>query len=154
MAAGTWKWFAPALLSLLKGDLDLDADVRMVLVTEDYTPDQTHDTWAAVMANEVVNGNGYATHGQDATPVPGAGSTDLIKKLDIANITWAGATITAKYAVLVKDANGDNALAGTDLLIGILDLNTAGGSESSTAGNFTVQDSADGALTLAAAAFA
>lgn len=150
MAAGNFKWYAPALELLAKGDLDLDLNIQAVLVTASYTPDQAaHDQWGDVSANEVANGNGYATHGQALGAITISRSS-LTVTFDAADLTWANSTITAKYLVLVKDANGDNALAASDPLIGYVDLDEGGGSGSSTSGDFTVAMNAAGMLRLIA----
>ncbi|MGH7083194.1 MAG: hypothetical protein ACREFV_12075 [Acetobacteraceae bacterium] len=59
---------------------------------------------------------------------------------------WASSTITAKYALMVHRAGGS--LVSTDLLVGYIDLNTGGGSISSTNGTFQVSPSAQGWATL------
>ncbi|MGH9066783.1 MAG: hypothetical protein ACRD0J_04725, partial [Acidimicrobiales bacterium] len=60
--------------------------------------------------------------------------------------SWSSATITAKYALMVHRAGAS--LAGTDLLVGYVDLNTGGGSISSTNGTFQVSPNAAGWFTL------
>lgn len=151
MAAGNWYWFGAGLRAALKGDLDLDAGVRMVLVTASYTPDQeTHDTWADASANEVAAGGGYSTHGKLANGV--VGGTGLVANLDVDDLTWSAATLTAKYALLVRDADANGALASTDLLIGYLDLNEGGaGSVSPVAGDLVISANVAGALRITAA---
>lgn len=71
-------------------------------------------------------------------------------KWDADDVTWATATITAKYAVLVRQAGGS--LVSGDLLIAYEDLNTDGVSEtvSSIAGPFTVTWNAAGIITIIA----
>lgn len=150
MPVGSFKWYSNALLLHAKGDLDLDAGVRAVLVTSSYTPNQsTDDTWSDVSANEVANGNGYATHGKAVTT--SVTKSGLVTTIDGDDQNWTSSTITAKYLVLVKDADTNGALAGTDVLIAYCDLDTGGGSVSSTAGDFAITMNASGMLTITAA---
>lgn len=143
MAAGNWKVYGAALEAIFKGDLDVDTSFRMVLVTSSYTPNQsTHATWTDVSSNEVANGNGYATHGKAAGVV--VSRTGLEVTVDADNQTWEDSSITAKYALLVHDADSNGALASTDKLLAFADLNDGGGSLVSTNANFTVNIHADG----------
>ena len=153
MAASPWYIFGPALEAIADGTIDLDSDsFRMVLVTSSYTPDQSaHDTWSDISTNEVANGNGYATHGKAITQA--LSRSGLAVTLDCDDQTWTTSTITAKYAVLVRDANADNALAGTDLVLAYCDLNTSG-SLSSVAGDFAVTINASGLFAATAASAA
>lgn len=149
MAAAAWKVYGSAVLAINKGDLDLDSGIRMVLVTSSYTPDQSaDDTWSDVSTNEVADGGGYSTHGKAVTMSNTRSS--LVTTIDCDDQTWTTSTITAKYAVLVKDANADNALAGTDQLIAYCDLNDGGGSLSSTSADFAVSINASGIFTATA----
>lgn len=151
MPAGNWLVYGAGLEALLRGNLDMDSHAfRMVLVTAAYTPDQAaHDTWSDVSANEVANGNGYATHGKPVTvSVSRAG---LVVTVDCDDQSWPSSTITAKYAVLVRDADANGALAAGDLLLAYLNLETAGGSLSTTSGTLAV-NTPSGIYTATAAA--
>lgn len=150
MAAGAFKWTTNALYLAIKGDLDLDSALRAVLVTSSWTPAPQSDTvWSGVSTNEVANGNGYTTHGKALTTISITKSgSDVF--LDADNLAWTSSTITAKYLVIVKDANADNALAGTDVIVGYVDLETGGGSVSSTAADFSVNMNASGLLKITA----
>lgn len=152
MPAGNLRLYGPALEAIMRAQIDLDGDTfRAVLVTSSYTPDQSaHDTWSDISAAEVANGNGYATHGVPATIT--VARTGLAARFDVANVSWANATFTAKYAVIVKDANGDGALAAGDLVLAFVDLDTGGGSVSATAATFAVNFPATGDYVLTAAA--
>lgn len=147
MPAGSWKVYGAALEAVEKGTLDLDSNTfRMVLVTSGHTPNQsTHSTWADASANEVANGNGYATHGKVlACTVTRSG---LVVTFDCDDQSWPSSTITAKYAVIVKDADANGALASTDALVAFCDLETSGGSVSTTNGTFSVIINALGVFT-------
>jgi hypothetical protein len=150
MAAGNFIVYSNALLKSLDGTIDLDTDnFRMVLVTDSYTPNQnTHDTWSDVSASEVANGSGYATHGKALTTSLALASN--VVTLDADDQTWTSSTITAKYAVIVRDDDGNGALAGTDLVVAYAALDTAS-SVSSTNADFVVTINASGVFTVTAA---
>jgi hypothetical protein len=150
MAAGAWKVYGEAVEALVEGGIDLDTDnFRMALVTSSYTPNQnTHATWVDVSTNEVANGNGYTTGGAAIT-VASSGNTNLVYTWDINDVSWPTSTITAKYAVIVRSANGTS-LQSTDLLVCYCDLDTGGGSLSTTSGTFQVTISTSGVFTVTA----
>lgn len=149
MPAGSWKVYGAALESIIKNDLDLDATFRMVLLTSSYTPNQsTHSTFADMSAAQVANGNGYATHGKAASVT--VARSGLVVTIDAADQTWTASSITAKYAAIVQDANNDGAIASTDKLLAFVDLETSGGSLSSSNADFTVQIDAAGVFTATA----
>lgn len=149
MAAGNFKWYVNALYLHMKGDLDLDSGLRAILVTSSYIPAQTtDDQYDDVSANEV-SGTGYTTYGKALTTIAVSKSgSDAI--IDFDDLTWTSSTITAKYLVIVKDANADGTLVAGDYLVGYLDLDTGGGSVSSTSADFTVAVNASGALKITA----
>lgn len=136
--------YGPAMEAIKSGAIDLDGDdFRLVLVTESYTPNQSaHAAWSSISANEVAAGGGYATHGRalDAS----VSRDGLVSTFNMDGQTWPEATITAKYAVIVRDASGNGELAAGDIPICYCDLQTEGGSVSSTNANFTVNPHADG----------
>jgi hypothetical protein len=144
MAAGNFIAYGPALEAINRGTLDLDTDTfRMVLVTSAYTPNQgTHAAWSSISANEVAAGGGYSTHGK-ILAVTVSRATNVVT-VDCDDQSWAAATITAKYAIIVKDANADGSLAAGDVPLCYCDLNTGGGSVSSTAAAFAVTINAAG----------
>lgn len=65
---------------------------------------------------------------------------------DASAVSWANATIQAQYAVLVKRTG--SSLAGTDPVIGWVNLNAGGGPLSSTNGTFQVSWNANGIFNL------
>jgi len=149
MAAGNFIVYSNALLGVLNGSIDLDTDaLRMVLVTDSYTPNQnTHDTWADVSANEAT-GTGYTASGKLLTASLALASN--VVTLDADDQTWTSSTITAKYAVIVRDADGNGTLASTDAVIAYAALDTAT-SVSSTNADFVVSINASGVFTVTAA---
>lgn len=144
MAAGAWKVYGAAIQSVANGAIDLDTNTfRMVLVTSSYTPNQsTHDQWDDISANEVANGNGYTTHGKILTP--SVTRSGLETRFDVDDQSWTSSTITAKYAVIVKDADANGSLAATDAVIAYCDLNDGGGSVSTTNGTLAITIDAEG----------
>ncbi|WP_372918758.1 hypothetical protein [Sandarakinorhabdus sp.] len=119
---------------VVSGGIDLDSDtIVCVLLSSGYTPNRTgHSLWSDVSAQQVT-GSGYTAGGvvlANSTMTHSAGTG----KWDADDVSWAASTITAKYLVFVRRAGG--ALVNGDLLIAYLDLETAGGSVSSTAATF------------------
>lgn len=151
MAAGNFIVYGPALEAIHKGTIDLDSDTfRMVLVTSSYTPAQnTHGAWSDISTNEVAAGGGYSTHGKLLTQAVTRASN--VVTFDGDDQSWAASTITAKYAVVVKDANADGSLAGTDVPLCYCDLESGGGSLSSVAAAFGVAIHANGLFQVTAA---
>ncbi|MCV2870626.1 hypothetical protein OEW28_18595 [Defluviimonas sp. WL0002] len=150
MAAGNWRMFGNALEQILKGGIDCDTDTfRMVLVTSGYTPDQSlHDTWSDISANEVAAGGGYSTHGKLLTVT--VTRSGLVVTIDCDDQSWTSSTITAKYAVIVRDADANGALAAGDLVVAFVDLDTGGGSVSTTSGTLSITINASGVYQITA----
>lgn len=156
MAAGAFVVFGNAIEQHARGAIDFDTDsFRMVLVTSSWTPsDDADDAWSDISGNEVANGNGYTTHGKALTmsvmrmgsPAPGT------VHIDCDDQSWTSSTITAKYAVVVRDDDGNGALAAGDIPICYSDLDEGGGSISTTNGTFAVNINANGLFTLARSA--
>jgi len=149
MPAGAFKVYGSAAEAIAKGTIDLDTNTfRMVLVTATHTPNQaTHSTWADMSANEVV-GTGYTSSGKLLTCTVNRAS--LVVTFDCDDQSWAASTITAKYAVIVKDTDANGTIASTDALLAYCDLETGGGSLSSTAGTFAITINASGVFTVTA----
>lgn len=151
MAAGNWVVYGEALEQKNIGGMDMDTDsFRMVLVTSSYTPSQnSHTAWSDISTNEVANGNGYSTHGKALTVT--VSQTNNVVTVDCDDQSWTSSTITAKYAVIVRDADSNGSLAAGDLPVAYCDLDTGGGSLSSTAAAFSVTINASGLWTETAA---
>ncbi len=150
MASSNWFLYGPALEAMIRSTIDMDSNAfRMVLVGAGYTPNQlTDDAWSDISANEVANGNGYATHGKLVTV--SVTRSGLVVTVDGDDQTWANATITAKWAVIVKDADANGALAAGDVPLCYCELQV-GGTMTSTNGPFTVPFNAAGAVAITAA---
>lgn len=148
MPAGAWKVYSAAMENITEGLIDLDTNTfRMVLVTSLYTPAQnTHATWADASTFEVAGAGGYSTHGKLLTcTVTRSGA---VTTFDCDDQSWTSSTITAKYALIVRDADANGSLASGDLLVAYVDLETGGGSVSTTAGTLSITINASGVCTF------
>ena len=128
-------------------ELDWDSDdIRVMLVSSAYTPNQdTHDYLDDVSAFEV-NGTGYTAGGSALTSKTSTydPATNTIV-LDAADVTWANSTITARYAVIY---NNTGANAASKPLVAYVDLVS---DQASNAGNFVIEWDAAGILRLTVA---
>ena len=149
MPAGNWLVYGPALEAVLEAS-DLAANTfRMVLVTSAYTPNQsTHAAWSDISANEVAAGGGYDTHGKLLTAT--STRSGLVITFDCDDQSWTASTITAKYAVIVRDGDANAALAAGDIPLCYCDLETGGGSVSTSSGTFAITINAAGVFTVTA----
>lgn len=144
MAAGNFRLYGAAGLSMLQQALDPETTSRMILVTASYSPNQsTHSTYADVSSFEVANGNGYATYGKAC--IGAMSRSGQTVSLDFPDQSWTSSSIIAKYAVIIEDADNDGTIAAGDKLLGYVDLNTAGGSVQTTSADLTVTVNASGA---------
>lgn len=134
MAAGNFTLYNNAKLLLNNGGLNMASDgIAAVLLGSGYTPSAAHSTFADISAQEISDAD-YAQKAVTGQTVTGAGGTVTA---DCADISFgASVTITAKYLALVKGTAGS--LVSTDKLVGYCDLNSSGGTVSSTSGAFSV----------------
>lgn len=137
MAAGAVKFYGAALEAIWRGTVDMDSNAfRMVLVGAGYTPNQSTDAaWSTISGNELAAGGGYATHGK--LLVCTIGRVGLAVTFDCDDQTWTAATFTAKWAVIVRDADANGALVAGDLPVCYFELE-AGGTVSPIAGSLVV----------------
>lgn len=137
MAVGTFTLYSPAVKSISQAAINLSSDtIIMALVTSAYTPSDAHSAWSSASATEVATGNGYTAGGIALTSQTNNLAGAVVTFTSSA-VTWASPfSATCKYALLVKRAAG--ALAGTDLLIGYVDLSSGGGSITGQGGSFVV----------------
>lgn len=121
------------------GTIDLDDDdIKMMLLTDAYTPDSTDSVKADIVANEVAAGGGYNTGGyslQNITWADVAGITTL----DADDPVWNSATFTCRYAV----AYSDTPTSPADPLLCLLDL---GANKTGQGGNFYITLHANGLM--------
>jgi hypothetical protein len=147
MAAGSVTLYSNALLEISKKQFDLSADtIVAVLLAATYTPaPDTHKLWSDVSANELPTAGGYTAGGVALTGQTMT-LTGAVSTFTAANVSWAAATLTAKYCALVHRAAG--ALVAGDLLLAYVDLNSGGGSLSPTSGTLAVNWNASGICTF------
>jgi hypothetical protein len=146
MPAGSWIVFNRAKLKLANGTFDLDTNTfKMALTTSAQALAATFvgtstDCRYADLTAEVAAGGGYTTTGKTlaATWTQATGTITF----DVDDQAWTSSTITAKYAVIYADNTNDDLLC-------FVDLETGGGSVSTTAGTLTVTINASGVFTLA-----
>ena len=140
MSAGNWTFYNDFKEKLAKAEIDLDNDtLKCLLTTSSYTPSATHSQLSDI-TNEVTDSD-YARQTLGSVTVTETGGTVTF---DCADISFGSSvTITGKYAVLYDDT------ATNDPLIVYVDLDTGGGSVSSTSSTFQITINASGVFTLA-----
>jgi len=140
MSAGNWQFYNDFKEKLAKAEIDLDSDtLKCLLTTSSYTPSATHSTLSDI-TNEVTDSD-YARQTLTSVTVTETGGTVTF---DCADISFGSSvTITGKYAVLYDDT------ATGDPLLVYVDLDTGGGSVSSTSSTFQITINASGVFTLA-----
>ncbi len=141
------KMYGQFLAKALNKEVDYDGDdVRVMLLSSAYVPNQdAHDYVDDVVVNEVT-GTGYTAGGlalTTKTVTYDAANNVII--LDADDVTWPNRTITARYAVIYDNTPTTTA---TKPLIGYLDFVT---DQSSTNGNFTVTWDATGIIRITVA---
>lgn len=146
MAAGNFTMYDSAMLEIADGSQDWITDNHYcVLLVSGYTPNgATHTTFADISANEVTDTD-YTAQDMigEAVDEPSAGTI----RLDATDVSFgASVTITAKYAAVVVGTVAGK--TGTDPLVGYVDLDTGGGSVSSTNGAFDIQWNTNGLVQI------
>lgn len=140
MATGNWTLYNDAKERIAKAEIDLNGDTfKAVLLTSSYTPAGTHSVLAD-LTNEVTGGN-YARVTLTTVTVSETSGTVTFDSDDID--FGSNTTITAKYCVIYDDTHA------SDALLCYIDLNSGGGSVSSSAGTFKVTINASGIFTMA-----
>lgn len=138
----TSKMYLNAIRAVWNKQVDWDTDdIRVMLVSSAYTPNQdTHDFLDDVTSYEV-SGTGYTAGGlslQNKSVTVDAANNVVV--LDADDATWANSTITARYAVVY---NNTGASAAAKPLISYLDLLS---DQASNSGNFTITWDATGIM--------
>lgn len=127
---------------IMNGGIDLDTDtIKVALVTSSYTPDiDAHDNFDDI-TNEV-SGTGYTAGGATLAGVAvTADNTDNEGVLDANDVTWAGATITARGAVVYKSTGTPS----TSKLICYIDF---AADKTASGGDFVLQWNSEGIVNL------
>lgn len=145
MAAGSFTLYGAAIEGIARGLVDLDGhSFKAALCASGYTPNVATHAALADLTNELSGGD-YARVTLTGVSVARSGTT--VKFTSDPVDFGDDVTLTAKYLVLYDDTHA------SDALLGYVDLNTGGGSASSTDGPFEVApDAADGWFTMAPAA--
>lgn len=144
--AVTAKWYGKAPMKLLNKEVDWDSDeIKVMLCTSTYVPDQDVHAYKDAVTNEV-EGAGYTAGGAVLAnkTIDYTGATN-VTKLDANDVVWAASTITARYAVIYDNTPATDA---TKPVLGYVDF---GEDKVSSNGTFTIQWHADGILTATAA---
>jgi hypothetical protein len=132
--SGTWTWYGNGMLKVMTGQIDLDTDtLKIMLTTSAYTPNQdTHD-FRDDVTNEVGASGTYASGGGTIAgkSVTYDSATNEVRFV-WDDLSFTGATITARVAVLYKSRGG---AASADELIAYC---VESSDVSSTASTFTV----------------
>lgn len=128
------KAYGQFVSKALNKEVDWDTDdIRVMLVSSTYSPNQdTHDYIDDVQTFEV-SGTGYTAGGialTSKTNTYDPSSNTVV--LDAADVTWVNSTITARYAVIYNNTGASSA---AKPLIAYADFVS---DQSSTAGNFTI----------------
>lgn len=139
MASGVYNEFKGELMN---ATYDLEADTVYCALMDGvhaFNPDA--NGWAAISANEIT-GTGYVANGdQLTTPVVTIDDTDDEGVFDADDSQWTGATFSADHAVIWDDTP----VTPADPLVCSIDF---GGSQSVTAGTFTIQWAAEGIINI------
>lgn len=135
MAAGNFTFYNSGKLNSLNGSIDADTDTLvMILLASGYTPDvAAHTTYADVSGSEIADADYSPQVISGAAFTESAGTVNF----DSDDVSFGtSVSIEAKYAVVVRRDGAS--LASGDLLLGYVDLNTGGGTVSSTNSDFAV----------------
>lgn len=138
MAAGAFTFYNSAKLQFANSTFDLDADTLIAgLATSSYTPALTQSNLTNI-TNEVTDAD-YSRQTITGQSITATGSTINI---DIADVVFGtNVTIEGKYLFLFDQTVSNE-------LIAYVDLDTSGGSVSSSNSQFSISINAAGMATL------
>lgn len=144
MAASLFTLYDKAIVNEASGLIDFATDDFVaVLLADTYTPNtSSHETYSNVSTHEIT-GTGYTTGGEAVTLTVSAVGP-VVTITPSVDPEWTAATFSAKYAVLIQKAGVS--LAGTDLLIGYVDLDEGGGEVSISSGTLKINWSTTGII--------
>lgn len=142
MSAGNFTFYNAFKLSLAKAEVDLDTNTfKAVLLTSSYTPNVASQSILSDISGNIISDSDYVAQTLGSVTVTESGGTVTFDSADI-NF-GSSVTITAKYLALYDDTSAN------DKLVVYVDLDTGGGSVSSTSSTFQVTINASGIFTLA-----
>lgn len=120
---------------LARGAIDLDTDtIRVMLVTSGYTEDKDAHTKRSNVTNEIT-GTGYMAGGVVVPITITKDNTNDRLDVSLGQVSWAGATFTARKAVFYKSRGGASS---ADELIAVNDF---GSDVTATGATFTLNAS-------------
>lgn len=136
MAAGSFTLYSNAVTATGQAAFNFGTDnYNVILLTAGYTPNANSDTlYSDVSAVEVSAGGAYVSGGQTLSGVTWVRNTGT-STFSAQSPVWAGSTITARYAAVVRRAGVT--LAPSDKLLGYVDM-SGGGSVSTTSASFII----------------
>ena len=139
MAAGSFTFYNSGKLKIADNAIDLDGDTFIALMTtSSYTPNAATQSNLTDITNEVTDSD-YARQTLTSVTVTESGGT---VKFDAADISFgSNVTITSKYLVLFSST-------ASNALLAYVDLDTGGGSVSSSNSTFQVTINANGIATI------
>ena len=155
MAAGKWKLYEAAKLSIANGLIDLDTDtfrIGLFLSTSNANDLTLTNAFLADFTNQHAAANGYTQVAEGAGKLvtgTAAQASGTVTVDETTNPVWtaAGGPITARFAVIFDDTHASNQA----LCVCLLDTTPA--DVSATDGNtLTIQMNASGMFTLSGAA--
>lgn len=134
MATGTTKIYGNLPMKLGNKEIDLDTDdIKIMLCTSSYVPNQDTHIYKSSITNEVANGNGYTTGGISlANKALSYDAGTNVTKFDADDVSWTTSTITARYAVIYDNTPATDA---EKSLIAYIDFGT---DQSSSNGTFSI----------------
>lgn len=143
MAAGTATPYNKIKVETLEGNIQFGSggdSFKVALMSDTYTPDiDNDDFWSDISAHEAA-GAGYVAGGQAlANQVVTRDDAGDRAFFDADNPSWAGITITVRWAVIYKDTG----VPATSPLVGYIDF---GGNQSAVATTFLIQFNSSGIL--------
>ena len=139
MAAGSWTFYNDFKEHLAKADVDMNGDTfKAVLCTSGYTPSAAHSTLSDL--TNLCADSDYSPFTLTNNTVSETGGTVTFDTDDLNY--GSSVSITAKYAVIYDDTHA------SDALMCYVDLDTGGGSVSSTNSTFQITINASGVWTL------
>lgn len=128
--------FNSAVDDAFRGNIDFDTDTFWVMLCDStYAPSKDAHLKRSDITNEIAAGNGYAAGGKVVTVGVVKNLANDRIEITFNDVTWAAATITARYAVYYKRRGGASNLDE------VVFVNDFGANVVSTNDNFLVQAS-------------
>ncbi|MEN8493483.1 hypothetical protein ABFB50_00655 [Dehalococcoides sp. THU3] len=110
----TANWYHSAILRIFNKEISwMNDTIRVMLVTDSYTPDKTTHQFKSQVIGEAT-GTGYTAGGVALTTKTATiDNVTGVFTLDAADSVWVNATLSnVKYAVIYDDSHSSDALLG------------------------------------------